>query len=174
MNNAPKLQSHFRRPWRQRPFRGTGISFLLLLILLAACSPKNEIETVEVTRIVTETVVEEGETIAVTRVVTETVVETVEVEPTDGDSPSATGSEGDAGPLPPPPNDEPKVHEGRGSTQVAELILETAVTLRATQPHTSNNGQPAAPNNLPAINPTELQKWCQRVRQQYKKQCLLP
>lgn len=51
-------------------------------VLLAACQPQTETVTVEVTRVVTETIVEEGgtETIEVTRVVTETVVETVEVE----------------------------------------------------------------------------------------------
>jgi peptide/nickel transport system substrate-binding protein len=49
-------------------------------ILLVACQP----ETVEVTRVVTETVIEEGEVMEVTRVVTEveTVTEEVEVEVT--------------------------------------------------------------------------------------------
>ena len=50
-------------------------------VVLAACTPTTETVTVEVTRVVTETVVEEGQTVEVTRVVTETVVETVEVEP---------------------------------------------------------------------------------------------
>ncbi len=50
-------------------------------VVLAACTPATETVTVEVTRVVTETVVEEGETVEVTRIVTETVVETVEVEP---------------------------------------------------------------------------------------------
>ncbi|MCB9008090.1 MAG: peptide ABC transporter substrate-binding protein [Ardenticatenaceae bacterium] len=50
-------------------------------VALAACTPTTETVTVEVTRIVTETVVEEGQEVEVTRVVTETVVETVEVEP---------------------------------------------------------------------------------------------
>ncbi len=49
-------------------------------VILAACQPTTETVTVEVTRVVTETVVEEGVTVEVTRVVTETVVETVEVE----------------------------------------------------------------------------------------------
>ena len=50
-------------------------------VVLAACTPTTETVTVEVTRVVTETVVEEGQEVEVTRVVTETVVETVEVEP---------------------------------------------------------------------------------------------
>ena len=50
-------------------------------VVLAACTPTTETVTVEVTRVVTETVVEEGQTVEVTRVVTETIVETVEVEP---------------------------------------------------------------------------------------------
>jgi peptide/nickel transport system substrate-binding protein len=53
----------------------------LVAVALAACTPTTETVTVEVTRVVTETVVEEGETVEVTRIVTETVVETVEVEP---------------------------------------------------------------------------------------------
>ncbi|MCA9955774.1 MAG: hypothetical protein KC434_13690, partial [Anaerolineales bacterium] len=53
----------------------------LVAVALAACTPSTETVTVEVTRVVTETVVEEGQTVEVTRVVTETVVETVEVEP---------------------------------------------------------------------------------------------
>jgi uncharacterized protein (DUF58 family) len=58
--------------------------FVLLLaiagLLLVACQP----ETVEVTRVITETIVQEGETVEVTRVVTEveTVTEEVEVEVT--------------------------------------------------------------------------------------------
>jgi peptide/nickel transport system substrate-binding protein len=50
------------------------------VLLLAACQP----QTVEVTRVVTETVVEEGQTVEVTRVVTETetVTEEVQVEVT--------------------------------------------------------------------------------------------
>ncbi|MCA9951511.1 MAG: peptide ABC transporter substrate-binding protein [Anaerolineales bacterium] len=61
--------------------------FALMLVgaLLVACQPETITETVEVpvevTRVVTETVVEEGETVEVTRVVTETVVEEVPAEP---------------------------------------------------------------------------------------------
>ncbi|MCC6605241.1 MAG: hypothetical protein IT327_18685, partial [Anaerolineae bacterium] len=53
----------------------------LVAVALAACTPTTETVTVEVTRVVTETVVEEGQTVEVTRIVTETIVETVEVEP---------------------------------------------------------------------------------------------
>jgi uncharacterized protein (DUF58 family) len=41
-------------------------------VVLAACTPTTETVTVEVTRVVTETVVEEGQTVEVTRIVTET------------------------------------------------------------------------------------------------------
>jgi peptide/nickel transport system substrate-binding protein len=50
---------------------------LLGMALLAACQPASQ--TVEVTRVVTETVVQEGQPVEVTRVVTETVVVTPEV-----------------------------------------------------------------------------------------------
>jgi len=50
---------------------------LLGLALLAACQPATQ--TLEVTRVVTETVVQEGQPVEVTRVVTETVVVTPEV-----------------------------------------------------------------------------------------------
>lgn len=57
------------------------LSFIVLLLvvgaILVACTA--EPETVEVTRVVTETVVQEGETMEVTRVITETEVEQVEV-----------------------------------------------------------------------------------------------
>lgn len=49
-------------------------------VVLAACQPQTETVTVEVTRVITETVEVEGETVVVTEVVVETVVETVEVE----------------------------------------------------------------------------------------------
>lgn len=77
------------------------LSFVAILLalsfLLAACQTA-EPQVVEVTRVVTETVVEtvevEGEAVEVTRVVTETIVETVEVEvPAEGEDgeASATG-----------------------------------------------------------------------------------
>jgi peptide/nickel transport system substrate-binding protein len=53
---------------------------MLGAVVLAACQPQTETVTVEVTRVVTETVEVAGETVEVTRVVTETVVETVTVE----------------------------------------------------------------------------------------------
>ncbi len=49
-------------------------------VVLAACTPTTETVEVVVTRVITETVVEEGQTVEVTRVVTETVVEVVEPE----------------------------------------------------------------------------------------------
>jgi hypothetical protein len=173
MNSFPKHQTRSYKLWRQRPFRGVVFAVLLLLFLLAACSPKIETVTVEVTRVVTETVVEEGETIEVTRVVTETIIETVEVEAeaSGDDSPSATGSEEDAGPLPPSPDDGSKVVERRGSTQVAETIMETAVTLRASQPNPTNNTQPNSSAIFTSINPIEYQKWCQLTATTRKKQC---
>ncbi len=60
------------------------VVFAIFALLLVACQPETVTETVvqevEVTRVITETVVEEGETVEVTRVVTETVTEIVEVE----------------------------------------------------------------------------------------------
>ncbi len=54
-------------------------TFVVLLVALGlfvvACQP--ETETVEVTRVVTETITEEGETVEVTRIVTETQTETI-------------------------------------------------------------------------------------------------
>ena len=52
--------------------------FLLLVAILAACQQQPEVIEREVTRVITETVVEEGETVEITRIV-EGEVETVEV-----------------------------------------------------------------------------------------------
>lgn len=64
-------------------FKSKYIAFLVLAITLVACTPEPEVVVqevqVEVTRVVTETIVEEGETIEVTRVITETETEIVEV-----------------------------------------------------------------------------------------------
>lgn len=54
------------------------VAALLLAILLVACQPETIVETVEVTRVVTETAVVEGEPVEVTVVVTEVVPATVE------------------------------------------------------------------------------------------------
>lgn len=51
-------------------------AMVAMLLVLAACA--TQAETVEVTRVVTETVVMEGETVEVTRVVTETVTKSAE------------------------------------------------------------------------------------------------
>ncbi|NJN53579.1 MAG: hypothetical protein HC804_01790 [Anaerolineae bacterium] len=112
---------------------------MLGMILLVACQP--EVQVVEVTRVVTETVVEtvtvEGQVVEVTRVVEATVVETVEIEvPAEetaaeeeapaidqqtqpGDSPFSRGSEGDAVPLPTPATG-PKVDSGASPLAVAD------------------------------------------------------
>lgn len=59
------------------------LALLAIMLILVACSaPPPETVEVEVTRVVTETVTEEGQTVEVTRVVTETVVEEVVVEVT--------------------------------------------------------------------------------------------
>jgi hypothetical protein len=158
---------------KQRLKQQRWLGAALLLGLLAACSPKTETVTVEVTRVVTETVTVEGESVEVTRVVTEIIVETIEMEPAEEaaeEPPSATGSEGDAGPLPPPPDDGPKVAAGRGSTPTAALALETAVTLRASQSNDASTQQTGI-NNSTIINPAELQKWCQLAAEAHKKRC---
>lgn len=54
---------------------------MLLVLGMAACQPETIVEQVEVTRVVTETVVEEGQTVEVTRVVTEVQEVVVEPEP---------------------------------------------------------------------------------------------
>ena len=58
---------------------GLLIALALIAVLLVACQPETIVEQVEVTRVITETVVEEGQTVEVTRVVTE--VQEVVVEP---------------------------------------------------------------------------------------------
>ncbi len=166
MKKHPK---HQQEKARER-LEWLGLTLLLTLALLSACTPKTETVTVEVTRVVTETVVEEGETVEVTRVVTETVVLEPEVEAIE-EPPSATGSEGDAGPLPPPPDDGPKVAERRGSTPAADFALETAVTLRANQTSSTSTSQGDFPTTAELIDPTELQKWCQLATVLYKKRC---
>ncbi|RMG93422.1 MAG: peptide ABC transporter substrate-binding protein [Chloroflexi bacterium] len=64
----------FKRKWLL-----VALFVLLGAFVLAACQPQTETVTVEVTRVVTETVEVEGETVVVTQV----VVETVTVEPTE-------------------------------------------------------------------------------------------
>lgn len=71
----------------------TALFALVGALVLVACQPQTVTETVEVTRVVTETVVEEGETVEVTRVVTETeeveVVVEVEVTAAPEEAPAA-------------------------------------------------------------------------------------
>lgn len=60
-----------------------GALFTLMgALVLAACAPQTETVTVEVTRVVTETVEVEGDPVEVTRIVTETVEEDAPVEET--------------------------------------------------------------------------------------------
>ena len=61
----------------QFKFRKRWLWLLLVLSLLYACQAQTIVEQVEVTRIITETIVEEGEAVEVTRVVTK--VEELEV-----------------------------------------------------------------------------------------------
>ncbi len=57
------------------------VALALIAVLLVACQPETVVEQVEVTRVVTETVVEEGQTVEVTRVVTEVQEVAVPAEP---------------------------------------------------------------------------------------------
>jgi peptide/nickel transport system substrate-binding protein len=68
----------------KRSFGLLVAAVMLLAVILVACQPASPeviTEVVEVTRMVTETVVQEGETVEVTRVVTEEVVVEVPSEP---------------------------------------------------------------------------------------------
>jgi len=172
MKQHPNRQRQHKKA--KKLFQWLGLMLLLMLAMLVACSPKTETVTVEVTRVVTETVVEEGETVEVTRVVTETVVETIVIEPQEEaveEPPLATGSEGDAGPQPSPPDDGPKVAESRGSTSGADLAPETAVTLRANQTNDASTSQVIISTTSPPIDSIQLQKWCHLATEVYKKRC---
>ncbi|WP_420641702.1 hypothetical protein [Candidatus Leptofilum sp.] len=158
-------------------------AIFLLLVWLAACS--SEPEVVEVTRVVTETVVVEGEAVEVevTRVVTETVVETVveeveemEEEATGDDLPSATGSEDDSGPLPPEPDDGPKVTSRTGipvaeATTLEEAGLETAVPHRAIPENGSSSEEPTSITVASNVTANEWQKLCRLAKKLHKKRC---
>lgn len=63
-----------------------ALTILFAALFLAACQPAEPV-TVEVTRVVTETVEVEGEEVVVTQIVTETIVETVVVEATEEPAP---------------------------------------------------------------------------------------
>lgn len=64
----------------QKRWAAIALVVTLMGVALAACTPATETVTVEVTRVVTETIIEEGVSVEVTRVVTETIVETVEIQ----------------------------------------------------------------------------------------------
>ncbi len=111
--------------YRQKLFQISVFLMTMGIFTFVACQ-QAEPQVVEVTRVVTETVVEtvtvEGETIEVTRVVEETVTVEIEVPAEEeapveeqqsqpGDSPFSRGSEGDAIPLPTPATG-PKVEDG--------------------------------------------------------------
>ena len=169
-----------RNVFRKRPYRWL-FSTLLLLTLLAACSLTPEV--VEVTRVVTETeiieVPEEAVEVEVTRVVTETVTETVveEVEAEEEPAPpSATGSEDDSGPLPPAPDDGPKVTSRGGTTSGAdgaetEIVQETAVPRRSNPFDETNTPQTTLVATIFEIDATEWQKLCQLAQATFKKRC---
>jgi peptide/nickel transport system substrate-binding protein len=95
------------------------IVVLLLTVLAVACQP----QTVEVTRVVTETVEVAGDTVEVTRVVTETVVETVvetvEV-PVEGDGEEAVAL------VAPDPNTYTQIVFGDLDTMDPNLAYDTA------------------------------------------------
>ncbi len=166
---------------RQRPSLWLIGLACLLFSLLAACSQREEI-IVEVTRVVTETEIVEAEDdaveVEVTRVVTETVIETVEVEAEseeESEPPLATGSEDDSGPLPPEPDDGPKV-TSRVTTPTSEdtetVALVTAVPPRASQNNTAVVSQPTSVTLTNDLNSNLLQKWCHQAITTRKKRCI--
>ncbi|MCA9950441.1 MAG: peptide ABC transporter substrate-binding protein [Anaerolineales bacterium] len=65
------------------------VAMVVGAVLLAACQPETVVEQVEVTRVVTETVVQEGENVEVTRIITEVEVAT----PTPGPEPEVEMSD---------------------------------------------------------------------------------
>lgn len=103
--------------------------FVLAGLLLVACQP----ETVEVTRVITETIVQEGETVEVTRVVTEveTITEEVEVEVTKvvevaGEAMTARGTGGTVNVLywQAPSNLNPFLSGGTKEIHAASVVVE--------------------------------------------------
>ncbi|MEZ4591349.1 MAG: hypothetical protein R3D55_09425 [Chloroflexota bacterium] len=171
------MSKYLRRNW-QRPYLWLIAPTLLLLTILTACSQQEDV--IEVTRVVTETVIVEPEdetvTIEVTRVVTETVIETVEIEAeseeaaaeAEPEPPLATGSEDDSGPQPPEPENGPKVTARTGTSTVAEVAQVTAVPLRTNQ---NDANQPIAIAFISTLNSHELQKWCNQAGTAHKKRC---
>ncbi|MBK7894465.1 MAG: hypothetical protein IPJ90_06180 [Anaerolineaceae bacterium] len=165
---------------RERPYLWLIGLIPLLLATLAACSQQEE--AVEVTRVVTETVIvepgDEAVVIEVTRVVTETVIENVEIEAeseeaedaaaAEPEPPLATGSEDDSGPQPPEPENGPKVASRTDTTAIADVTQVTAVPLR-TNPNDPNPPNPVA--FTATLHSHELQKWCNQAETARKKRC---
>ncbi|GJM41675.1 MAG: hypothetical protein DHS20C20_19570 [Ardenticatenaceae bacterium] len=133
----------------------------------------------------TETVEGEVTEVEVTRVITETVVETVEVEAGSEDDedifeeepepPLATGSEDDSGPLPPEPEDGPKVTSRGGApvenSSLEATVSETAVPRRA---NPTQNSQLEGPILIAVANTEVTNEWlkmCDLVEELRKKRC---
>ena len=152
-----------------KPNRFVSVT-ILILILLAACSPEQE-TPIEITRVVVETVTVEGESVEVTQGNVPPEAEPAaegELEP-----PAATGSEDDAGPLPSQPNSGPKVAGSRGTapTTINRLAeAPAATTLRATQINSSPGPQLTTVSST-SLTPTERPKQCRLINDIYKKQC---
>jgi oligopeptide transport system substrate-binding protein len=65
----------------RRSFWSCIVLIVLVAVALSACQPETRIEEVEVTRVITETIIEEGQAVEVTRVVTEQIEVEVTREP---------------------------------------------------------------------------------------------
>lgn len=174
----------------KQPLLWLILSVMLLVIWLSACSSPPA-EVVEVTRVVTETIIVEGESVevevtrVVTETVTETITETVEVEAgsdediveEEPEPLEATGSEDDSGPLPPEPEDGPKVTSGGGTTDADEVAmvegnLETAVPRRANPTRGSQLNEPILITFSNTENSDEWLKFCELISKIHKKQCV--
>lgn len=137
------------------------VAAALLAVVLTACGP----QTVEVTRVVTETVVEtvevEGEMVEVTRVVTETITETVVETVVETVEVPAAGEE-DMGPMgAPDPSIYTTVTFGDIDTMDPNLVYDTAsgtLALNVMEPliqydrEDPNNFVPSLATEVPSVN----------------------
>ncbi len=140
--------------------------FLLITAVLAACGGSEaETVTVEVTRVVTETVEIEGETVEVTVIVSES--EIVEVEPVEeaaeeelseevDDGFAATGSEDLTGDGAPPPDTGPKVASTRTSTESADADGLSAAEPEAEADLRSADAESEVASVVEAIDTTDV------------------